>query len=228
MSRNDLDMVLLGLSVNELNLLKFVLTQSTLESAIIDIDVKAYARDYGLSVSTAYFTLGNAAKSLFERKLSYYDNQSKAVSTLILGWSGSSDSYRLSLNLSEILFNSLQALDPTELITMLNDFSNPPLSLMRRAYSAKLYLMITDLYEGDAVVISYSALRESLGIRGESYLLTHNFKRRVLNPSIADINKLSLIDVSYTDVTDGRKITDFKFIITPKKAIKSKPQHHAV
>lgn len=221
MSRNDLEMLLLGLPINELNLLNSALFQQAIDNPTIDIDVKAYAASHYLPINTAYTLLEAAAQDLFEHKFCYKEGLNKFTSTLISDLVGNAATYKLSLKLCHALFNSLQELGTTELDDLLTNASKPPVSLMSRAYSAKLYLMITDLYNNNEVLISYDFLRKSLGIKSTSYLLIHNFKRRVLNPAIADINEFSSLSVSYIDITDGRKITGFKFIVTPNQPNKT-------
>ena len=222
MSKNDLEMLLLGLPINELDLLKIALFQKPLDNPTINIDVEAYAIANSLPVDAAYASLQVAAKGLFERKFCYNQASSEITFTLISGLIGNPDGHKLSLELCDVLFNSLRDLGTAQLDAILTKSSNPPVSLMSRAYSAKLYLMIAELYDNNEVLISYDVLRKSLGIKTASYLLTHNFKRRVLNPAVADINEFSSLDVSYVDITDGRKITDFKFIVVPRSASTTK------
>ena len=72
MSKNDLDMLLLGMPVGELILLQLGLSSNPQGANNLEIDVVGYAKSIsGLSNEAAYNLLSDAAKSLFHRHFSY-------------------------------------------------------------------------------------------------------------------------------------------------------------
>lgn len=219
MSRNHLEILLLGLPVNELGLLQAAINQSSLTQNTINIDLKRYAETIMPEISKkALYNLTTAtAQSLLHRTFNYEVGAYEVTTPLLLKYKGSLSKSRLSIVISDYLFDALTAIPYADLIAMLDKFMKPPVCRMSRAYSAKLYLLITDLkHENNTVVINYEELRIALGLAESSYALIHNFKRRVLNPAIKDINESGFIDVSCSDITNGRKITDFKFTLSPK------------
>lgn len=226
MNQNNLEVLLLTLPVNELHLLKVIIEKQPLLKNPVDIEI--FAEDYAKFNSDTdtddFVALDLAAKGLFERKLTYADAVSSITSTLLMRWLSDKHDKKVVLTFSECFFDVLRMVELPALQEMLDVFSKPPVSDIARFYSAKLYLMLTKHNPAlDTVVISYAVLREAFNLDDDSYFLTHNFKRRVLNPAIQDINELGLFGLSCVDVTDGRKITDFKFIMTNKPS--SKPNH---
>lgn len=92
-------------------------------------------------------------------------------------------------------------------------------------YAHRLYEMLMSWRKsGDVPYITYYELRQRFEIDEEEYTRMSNFKSRVLNPSIKQINDLTDIEVSYTQNFKGRKIDGFtfKYKFKFKKTAKSK------
>lgn len=218
MSRNHLEILLLGLPINELGLLQAGINQAPLTQQAINIDLKIYAETMPKVSKKHFYDLITAtAKSILHRTFTYTSMPYEVTAPLLLEYNGSLTKSKLNIVLSDALFDAMTAMPHAELVAMLDKFMKPPVSRMSRAYSAKLYLLITDLKkESDKVIINYEKLRVALGLSEDSYSLIHNFKRRILNPAIKDINDSGFIDVGCTDIVKGRKITDFEFTVSPK------------
>ena len=70
-------------------------------------------------------------------------------------------------------------------------------------------------------VISLKDLRFKLGVEDNEYPTMDNFKRRVLDPSIKQINKYTDITAGYDQHKAGRVITGFSFYFKQNKPKKT-------
>lgn len=90
-------------------------------------------------------------------------------------------------------------------------------------YAHRLYEMLMSWRKtGDVPHISYIELRQRFEIDKTEYSRMSNFKSRVLNPAVEQINDLTDIEVSYAQTMRGRKIDGFTFKFKFKKTAKTK------
>ncbi|WP_168397995.1 RepB family plasmid replication initiator protein, partial [Acinetobacter indicus] len=86
-------------------------------------------------------------------------------------------------------------------------------------YAIRLYeLLIAWRSTGKTPVISYEDLRKKLGVLDHEYKVKADFKKRVLDSSLKQINEHTDITVKYEQHKTGREITGFSF------RFKQKPQ----
>ena len=86
---------------------------------------------------------------------------------------------------------------------------------LRRYYSAKLYMMLRRFIDTGYRIDNLEDLKEKLGCR-DKYNRFIDFERRVLQPSVNEINNKTDILVSYNKITEGKRITGIEFKIEPK------------
>lgn len=230
-SKNDMDMLFLSMSSSELNLLKLIVKQS-ISGKPVSVDVKDYLVLEGGNIDElmqlsgdsydeacdAYFDEAAATATKLYGKSFKYQQGNVLIRTRLFGFfSCHPDAFRIDIVCSDNFYDAMASVGFDTVIAMLDTYSKPPISQLARAYSAKLYVLLTQRQVGEKnVSIAYSDLREELCIDKDSYSLMQNFKRRVLDLAVADINEFTLLDVSYEDVIDGRKITHFDFTVRPK------------
>jgi plasmid replication initiation protein len=98
-------------------------------------------------------------------------------------------------------------------------------SQLNSAYAVRLYeLLIAWRASGQVPLIELKAFRSKLGVGENEYKLMHQFKSRVLDLAIAQINKHTDITVSYEQHKQGRVITGFSFTFKLKKPTKAEKQ----
>ena len=94
-------------------------------------------------------------------------------------------------------------------------------------YAIRLYeFLIAWRNVGKTPVISLSEFREKLGLEINEYQKMVNFKSRVLEPAIKQINELTDIHVKYEQYKTGRSISGLSFTFKHKK-INSIPSERA-
>lgn len=87
---------------------------------------------------------------------------------------------------------------------------------MTSAHAVRIYELLTQHREIGTRTLNLKWLRETLQIEADEYKLTADFIKRVIEPSVEQINKHSDLTVSYKPVKTGRAITDFAFKIKEK------------
>ena len=117
---------------------------------------------------------------------------------------------------------------PDEVLYMLSMFNedNPytkfkigiALSL-RGAHALHFYELLKQYEAIGCRDLTIADLREKFELK-DKYKLFNNLKIRVIEPSIKEINEHTDLSVSYTQITQGRKVIALRFSITNKKKIK--------
>lgn len=89
---------------------------------------------------------------------------------------------------------------------------------MTSPYAIRLYELLAQQKDFAKRTLSIVLLRELLQIQPGEYKLTADFKKWVVERSVAQINEHSDLKVSYKPVKTGRAITDFEFKMRAKSA----------
>ena len=88
-------------------------------------------------------------------------------------------------------------------------------------YATRLYeLLIAWREVGKVPQMEISEFRNRLGLLDDEYTAMHNFKKRVLEPSIQQINEHTDITVTYEQHKKGRVISGFSFKLKQKQQAK--------
>lgn len=85
--------------------------------------------------------------------------------------------------------------------------------VMKSKYSIRLYEILKSVSNLGEYTITVANLKDKLQCAAE-YEIYNNFKVRVLDTAIEEINKYTDIKVSFTPIRENRKIVALKFIIT--------------
>lgn len=91
-----------------------------------------------------------------------------------------------------------------------------PLMEFRRDYSARLYFILKKMLKVGTFEYEIDFFRERFQL-SKSYDIFFNFKNKVLEPAIAEINEKSDIDVEHKYVKNGRSYVSVKFTVILKK-----------
>jgi plasmid replication initiation protein len=90
---------------------------------------------------------------------------------------------------------------------------------MQSKYSIRLYELLKSYQnQGRAVVLEVDTLKNLLF--AEQYKLFADFKRRVIDMALAEIEKFTDITVSYKTLKTGKKVTSLEFTIKLKRVTK--------
>ena len=186
------------------------------------VQVSSYINAFGVERSTAYEALQKAVDTLINRRFSYYrivnDQQEKVTTNWV-----QSVAYATNESYIKIKFTD----DVMPLITQLEKhFTSYQLEQVKdlsSIYAIRLYeLMMQWRSSGKTQQIPIDELRYKLGIEPDQYKQMVNFKTKVLDFAIDQINEHTDIKASYEQHKEGRSITGFTFTFKRKIKAKSK------
>ena len=92
---------------------------------------------------------------------------------------------------------------------------------MKIQYSIRLYGMLRDWLPKGAYTVPIERLREDLGANEKSYSQFRRFREWVIDRAVSEINSISDLKVTYTNIKKGRSVTDICFKIKLKPTQKS-------
>ena len=185
----------------------------------LEIHASDYASRFDVTKEAAYNALKNAVNNLFERKFSFKEIHKDTNKEIVVKsrWV-SRIAYVDDLATLEVTF----APDVVPLITRLEkhftSYQLKQVAQLTSKYAIRLYeFLIAWRDVGKTPVISLSEFREKLGLDINEYQKMVNFKSRVLEPAIKQINELTDIHVKYEQYKTGRSISGLSFTFKHKK-----------
>lgn len=188
----------------------------------LEIHASDYAKLFNVSIDASYKALREAVNNLFNRQFSYTAEYKKTgkVGIVRSRWV-SRIFYVDDLALLEITF----APDVVPLITRLEEhftsYQAKQVAHLTSKYATRLYELLISWREvGKVPQIEIGEFRNRLGLLDDEYTAMHNFKKRVLEPSIQQINEHTDITVTYEQHKKGRVISGFSFKLKQKQQAK--------
>jgi plasmid replication initiation protein len=174
-----------------------------------------------VSNSGAYKALKEAVNNLFDRQFSFKEPDKKGNLGVVRSRWVSRIKYIDDSATLEITF----APDVVPLITRLEQhftsYQLKQVSQLTSKYAIRLYEFLIAWREvGKVPQIEISDFRNRLGLLESEYTAMSDFKKRVLEPSIKQINEHTDITVTYEQHKKGRLISGFSFKIKQKQQVK--------
>ena len=180
------------------------------------VTAQSYITAFNVHRNTAYKTLKTACDNLFTRQFTYQRyNSNGNVEVVKTRWV---QSVIYAENESYIKIKFTDEILP--LVTMLEkhftSYELQQVANLKSVHSIRLYELLIQYRTVGKIEISLDDLRLKLGINESEYPRMDNFKNRVLDVGIQQINEHSDISVKYEQVKQGRTITGFKFSFKQK------------
>ena len=188
----------------------------------LEIHASDYAKLFNVSIDASYKALREAVNNLFNRQFSYTAEYKRTGKTGIVRSRWVSRIFYVDdLALLEITF----APDVVPLVTRLEEhftsYQAKQVAHLTSKYATRLYeLLIAWREVGKVPQIEIGEFRNRLGLLDDEYTAMHNFKKRVLEPSIQQINEHTDVTVTYEQHKKGRLISGFSFKIKQKQQVK--------
>lgn len=182
----------------------------------IEIRADEYAQLYGVTVEQAYTALREASEQLFSRYFRYQvkaDGYPSFTEERKARWVGEIG-YRkgegvVTLSFTKALVKLAGQFKTGGEFTRYHVEQKAPLTSI---YAHRLYEMMMQWRKSQQVpYVSYQELRTRFEIGSKEYERMSNFKSRVLEPALKQINDLTDIKVSYIQEKKGRSIVGFTF-----------------
>ena len=224
---NDLIGASYSLGVAEQRLIFLAIIEARAQKKFIDVGktlriyAKNYEQQFNVEKHTSYEAMKRAVNGLYEAGFSYIktDEASGKPITYKSRWV-EKIGYADELGCVELVFAS----DVIPLITRLDscytEYDLKQVSSLQSEYAIRLYeLMMQWRKTGKVPKIELEDLRNKLGVQPEQYKDMNNFKGRVLDHAVKQINNFTDITVKYEQHKTGRKVTGFTFTFRQKQTL---------
>ncbi len=184
----------------------------------LEIHAQHYADRFDIDVKNTYSMLSDAAQTLFNRQVTYMtvDEKRNKPEKRVVRWV-SGISYVEGAGVLKLRFSP----EIVPLITRLEqNFTSYELEQVKalNVYATRLYeLLVCWRSAGKTPIIDIEDFRLRIGVLPTEYKLMSDFKKRVFEPAIKQINERTDITVSYEQHKTGRTISGFSFKFKQKK-----------
>lgn len=186
---------------------------------VLNIRAKSYQEQFKVEKHTSYDALKSATSGLFDAHFEYEDIHEKTGKQArhVIRWV-QKISYIDDAGMVELQFTDAVIPLITRLSEQYTEYELKQVSELQSEYSIRLYeLMMQWKAVGKTNKISVDDLRRKLGVEPKQYKKMNNFKARVLDHAINQINEHTDIQAEYDQYKDGRAIAGFTFNFKVKK-----------
>jgi len=211
----------LGLVEQRLVLLSIVLARETGRGLnavdFVSITAKDYAEHFNEDdLNNVYAQLKASAKTLYERDFTLYDTDNKTGKPEVITsrWL-SARSYVDGAGTIKLQFAPLIVPYITRLEAEFTKYDLKKIAHMSSAYAIRLYELLIQWGSVVKREVELEWLKKVLMVERE-YDRLDNFKKRVLDVALSQINEFSDLTASYTQRTTGRVVTHLIFIFSKK------------
>lgn len=179
------------------------------------IHVNSYINAFGVDDSTAYLTIKEACKRLRGRYFTYQrlvnDNLEQVESNWVQSIAYANNSSYVKIKFTEAVMPLI-----TNLEKHFTSYQLEQVKDLTSIYAIRLYELLISWRQTKKVELSLVDLRLKLGIEPNEYKAMNNFKAKVLDLAVSQINEHTDITVKYEQVKQGRSITGFTFTFKQK------------
>ena len=182
----------------------------------VTIAASDFVQAFGTNETKVYGQLKDAMSDLFDRSVTIYDTDPDTGKdrTVTTRWI-SDKAYIDGAGQIQLTFAPRVIPYITRLESEFTSYRLEKVSGMSSVHAVRLYELLVQYLTIAKREIALANLRESLGLTDE-YKAIKDFKKRVLDVAVAQINEHSDIRVSYTQRKTGRAVTHLIFAITPE------------
>lgn len=189
----------------------------------LKVHAESYVNQFNVTRQTAYKALKDACKDLFARQFSYQEiNKKGNVENVLSRWVSE---IRYIDDEATVMLIFAPAIVPliTRLEEQFTKYELQQISGLSSAYAVRLYeLLIAWRSTGQTPIIELAEFRQKIGVLDDEYTRMGNFKDRVLNLAIAQVNEHTDIKVKCKQHKNGRNISGFSFTFKQKKLMNAK------
>ena len=188
---------------------------------LLRVHATSYAKHFKVNDKTAYTMLKDASKGLFDRYVTYHDKNPK---------NGKDRSFncrwvdKVGVEPDSGIVYMRFTSDVVPLITRLEkqytSYDIAEVANLTSSYAIRLYELIIQWRDkGFTQKYNIDELRSKLGVEPEQYKKMSNFKARVVDHAVNQINEHTDITVKYTQHKTGKSITAISFSFKIKQII---------
>ncbi|WP_201529943.1 replication initiation protein RepM [Psychrobacter frigidicola] len=227
---NQLNSALQNLSLPEIRIVQLAIVDARETNTGLStdkplrIDALRYAEMFETTRQNGYKRMKEAEETLFNRRFSYIDDDGKVVkSRWIQQVRYLDDEGAIELVFTLAVVNGISRIDGAE--DFFTSYLLEQTANMDSIYSVRLYeLLVQWKAAKQTPMFELEKFRDQLGVEPSEYKAMCDFKKRVLQVAIDEINEKSDIKISYEQVKKGRSIAGFKFKVLAKDKPKNAKQ----
>lgn len=186
---------------------------------VLQIHASSYQEQFKVEKHSAYKALKSAANGLFESYFGYdyiHEKTGKPAHRVVR-WA-QAVSYIETAGMIELQFTDAVIPLITRLSEQYTEYDLKQVSELQSEYAIRLYeLMMQWKSVGKTNKIPLAEFRTKLGVEPEQYKKMCNFKARVLDLAIRQINDFTDVTATYEQHKSGRAVTGFTFKFKMKK-----------
>lgn len=227
---NRLNMAIQNLSLAEIRLIQLAIIDAREYGKGIDtvtslsIHASRYSEAFNVSRHAAYDAMINAEANLFKRYFTFLDEADglPTKSTWITQVKYDKKNATIKIIFAPAVVNEITRIDGIE--QFFSQYALEQIADMTSMYSIRLYELLNQWKTAKKTpVFKLDIFRGQLGIETNEYKRMSDFKRRVLDLAVNEINEKSDLKVSYEQEKQGSVIIGFKFkVVANKKADSNK------
>jgi len=192
----------------------------------IDIEFSFKIRDFAdfleLKPTNFYSNMCTITRDFAGKVVEFYDdkvNEFRQIPVL------SMVSYSLKKGIVTFCINNKLTPYLIDLKSQFTQYSLQKVIQFKSVYSIRIFQLLNQWGSNKRVVYNIEKLRFMLNIEPEEYTRYNDFKRKILEVALKEINQSSSLKFSYQEIKTGRKITSIAFVI--EKPIKVKIKEEA-
>ena len=224
---NRLNMAIQNLTLPELRIVQLAIVDARETGKGLNtdtplrIDAMRYAQAFDTTRQNAYLRMKEAEDTLFNRRFSFVDSEGKLVkSRWIQRVRYLDDEGAIEIVFTTDVVKGITRLDGAE--EFFTQYLLSQTANLKSVYAVRLYELLTQWKTaGKTPVFELSLFRGQMGLNDDEYKIMGNFKLRVLDLAVNEINEKTDLTVSYTQEKKGRLIHGFKFTVKQKQTQKA-------
>lgn len=219
----------LDLSEQRLVLLAIVRARENSENITpmtwLDVNAQDYASTYHIACNSAYEALQEAATTLFSRQMTLIgiDPKTGAEGVIQTRWVSSvhylENSGTVRMQLAPLVVEYISNLE-----TRFTSYKLKLISHLTSNYAIRLYELLSQYRTIGQREIALAELKSLLGATEKSYERIDNFKNKVIEVAIKQINKHTDLLVEYEQMKQGRSVVALSFKMTSQHNPELEPE----
>lgn len=185
------------------------------------IDALRYAEVFDTTRQNGYLMMKEAEDTLFNRRFSYIDDEGKLVKSRWLSQVRYlDDEGAIEVVFTPAVVQGITRIDGAE--EFFTKYLLEQTATMTSNYSVRLYELLVQWKQAKKTpMFELQEFRGQLGVEDDEYKAMSNFKIRVLDLAVEEINEKSDLNIKYTQKKKGRKIIGFTFTVHEKPKAKT-------
>ena len=222
---NQLIQAVSNLSLVEIRLMQLAVVDARETGTGITTDTpliiwaNRYSKTFDVTLEAAYWALKEAARTLFDRQFTLYtiDTHTQKEKRITSRWVSQvayvDDAAKLEIILAPAVVSEI-----TRLESQFTRYYLEQTAPLTSAYAVRLYELLIQWREvAKLPMFELDHFRQQLGLSNNELFRMSDFKKRVLDLAVSQINEHTDITVTYEQHKAGRVITGFTFSLKQKK-----------